>query len=158
MASEVNQKPGETGRVDPRLFLREEELDDGIALLLASERVIAAALRRNQDATGLNMPALRLLMTIRFSPGLTVTELRDELGATTPTLARLLGELDRRHLIFKKPGGRDARRRRLSLSEDGEKLADPVVLDMRSAMREAYREAGASAVAGTRAVLEALTR
>ncbi|MEQ8557253.1 MAG: MarR family transcriptional regulator [Henriciella sp.] len=158
MASEVNQKPGETGRVDPRLFLREEELDNGIALLLASERAIAAALRRNQDTTGLNMPALRLMITIRFKPGLTVSELRDETGATTPTLARLLGELDKRHLVHKKTGGRDARRRRLSLSEEGEALIAPVVADLRSAMREAYREAGASAVAGTRAVLEALTR
>ncbi|MEE2879440.1 MAG: MarR family transcriptional regulator [Pseudomonadota bacterium] len=158
MASEVNQKPGETGRIDPRLFLREEELDNGIALLLLSERVLAAALRRNQESTGLNMPALRLLVTIRFKPGLTVSELRDETGSTTPTLARLLGELDKRHLIHKKAGGRDARRRRLSLSEDGEALIAPLVLDMRSAMREAYREAGASAVAGTRAVLEALTR
>lgn len=158
MASEVNQKPGETGRVDPRLFLREEELDNGIALLLASERTIAAALRRNQESTGLNLPALRLLVTIRFRPGLTVSELRDETGATTPTLARLLGELDKRHLIHKKTGGRDARRRRLSLSEEGQELVLPLVLEMRSAMREAYREAGASAVSGTRAVLEALTR
>ncbi|MGB3627266.1 MAG: MarR family transcriptional regulator, partial [Henriciella sp.] len=113
MASEVNQKPGETGRVDPRLFLREEELDNGIALLLASERAIAEALRRTQSGTGLNMPGLRLLMTIRFRPNLTVSELRDEIGATTPTLARILGELDKRDLIEKKQGGRDARRRRL---------------------------------------------
>lgn len=158
MASEVNQKPGETGRVDPRLFLREEELDNGIALLLASERIISAALRRNQERIGLNMPALRLLVTIRFQPGLTVSELRDATGATTPTLARLLGELDKRQLIHKKTGGRDARRRRLSLSEEGQTLIGPLILDLRSAMREAYREAGASAVAGTRSVLEALTR
>jgi len=76
VASEVNQKPGETGRIDPRLFLREEELDNGIALLLASERAIAAALRRGQDVSGLNMPALKLLLTIRYQPNLTVSELR----------------------------------------------------------------------------------
>ena len=104
------------------------------------------------------MPALRLMVTIRFQPGLTVSELRDATGATTPTLARLLGELDKRQLIHKKTGGRDARRRRLSLSEEGNKLIGPLILDLRSAMREAYREAGASAVAGTRSVLEALTR
>ncbi len=158
MASEVNQKPGETGRVDPRLFLREEELDNGIALLLASERLINAALRRHQEDTGLNMPALRLMITIHFQPGLTVSELRAETGATTPTLARLLGELDKRNLVVKKTGGRDARRRRLSLSGDGTEVLGPIIHDLRSAMREAYREAGASAVAGTRAVLEALTR
>jgi len=154
VASEVNQKPGETGRIDPRLFLREDELDNGIALLLASERAIAAALRRGQDVSGLNMPALKLLLTIRYQPNLTVSELRGLTGATTPTLARLLGELDRRELIRKTPGGRDARRRRLSLSEEGEHLIHPVVTELRSAMREAFREAGANAVGGARAVLE----
>ncbi|MEM5518505.1 MarR family transcriptional regulator [Henriciella sp. AS95] len=158
MASEVNQKPGETGRVDPRLFLREEELDNGIALLLASERTIAETLRRAQKQTGLNMPALKLMMTIRFQPNQTVSELRELTGATTPTLARLLGDLDKRDLVHKKQGGRDARRRRLSLSADGETLIAPIVTDLRSSLREAYREAGANAVAGSRAVLDALTR
>ncbi|WP_143435443.1 MarR family winged helix-turn-helix transcriptional regulator [Henriciella aquimarina] len=144
--------------MDPRLFLREEELDNGIALLLASERAIAAALRRGQEETGLNMPALRLLITIRYEPNRTVSELRELTGATTPTMARLLGELDKRELIRKTPGGRDARRRRLSVSEQGEQVLNPVVSELRSAMREAFREAGATSVAGNRAVLEALTR
>lgn len=158
MVSEVNQKPGETGRVDPRLFLREDELDNGISLLLASERAIAAVLRDAQDETGLNAPGLKLLITIRFSPGLTVSELRDLTGSTTPTLARLLGDLDRMDLIVKTQGGRDARRRRLTVSKTGEDLLYPVVEKLRSSVREAYRVAGASAVAGTRSVLEALTR
>lgn len=158
MASEVNQKPGETGRVDPRLFLREDELDNGIALLLASERTIASVLRHHQSATGLNLPGLKLLITIRFSPGLTVGQLRDLTGATTPTIARLLGELDKRDLVVKTQGGRDARRRRLTTSPDGEALLQPVVENLRSALREAYREAGASSVTGSRAVLDALTR
>ncbi|MAN74397.1 MAG: MarR family transcriptional regulator [Henriciella sp.] len=158
MASEVNQKPGETGRVDPRLFLREEELDNGIALLLASERIIATITRKAQKPTGLSATSLRLLMTIRFEPDLTVSELRDLTGATTPTLARLLGELDKESLIVKRQGGRDARRRRLTVSPEGEALLRPLVEQLRSALREAYRDAGANAVSGTRAVLEALTK
>ncbi len=106
MASEVNQKTGESARVDPRLFLREEELDNGIALLLASERIISDITRKAQRQTGLNASGLRLLMTIRFEPGLTVTELRDKMGATTPTIARLLGELDKKNLVVKTQGGR----------------------------------------------------
>ncbi len=158
MASEVNQKPGETGRVDPRLFLREDELDNGIALLLASERTINEVLRGAQESAGLNASSLKLLITIRFSPGLTVSELRDLTGSTTPTLARLLGELDKLDLIVKTQGGRDARRRRLTVSQAGEALLHPIVEKLRAALREAYRVAGANAVAGTRAVLEALTR
>jgi hypothetical protein len=34
----------------------------------------------------------------------------------------------------------------------------PLVDKLRSALREAYRDAGANAVSGTRAVLEALTQ
>lgn len=157
MASEVNQKTGETARVDPRLFLREEELDNGIALLLASERIIAEITRKAKRQTGLNASSMRLLMTIRFEPGLTVSELRNLTGATTPTIARLLGELDKQNLIVKTQGGRDARRRRLTISPEGELLMRPLVEQLRSALREAYRDAGATAVAGTRAVLEALT-
>lgn len=157
MASEVNQKTGETARVDPRLFLREEELDNGIALLLASERIIAEITRKAKRQTGLNASSMRLLMTIRFEPGLTVSELRNLTGATTPTIARLLGELDKQNLIVKTQGGRDARRRRLTISPEGELLMRPLVEQLRTALREAYRDAGATAVAGTRAVLEALT-
>ncbi|HIG23549.1 MarR family transcriptional regulator [Henriciella sp.] len=158
MASEVNQKTGESARVDPRLFLREEELDNGIALLLASERIISDITRKAQRQTGLNASGLRLLMTIRFEPGLTVTELRDKMGATTPTIARLLGELDKKNLVVKTQGGRDARRRRLTLSAEGEQMLRPLVDKLRSALRDAYRDAGANAVSGTRAVLEALTQ
>jgi DNA-binding MarR family transcriptional regulator len=158
VASEVNQKPGETGRVDPRLFLREEELDHGIALLLASERALGEAIRKGRRSTGLNASGLRLLITIRFRPGLTVTELRALTGTTTPTMARILGELDKQNLVVKTQGGRDARRRRLTISQDGEALIRPVVENLRAALREAYRDAGATAVAGTRAVLEALTK
>ncbi|WP_018148068.1 MarR family winged helix-turn-helix transcriptional regulator [Henriciella marina] len=158
MASEVNQKTGETARVDPRLFLREEELDNGIALLLASERIIGEITRKAKRQTGLNASSMRLLMTIRFEPGLTVSELRNLTGATTPTIARLLGELDKQNLVVKTQGGRDARRRRLTLSPEGELLMRPLVEQLRTALREAYRDAGATAVAGTRAVLEALTK
>ena len=42
--------------------------------------------------------------------------------------------------------------------DEGEKLIAPIVTDLRSSLREAYREAGATAVAGSRAVLDALTR
>ena len=115
-------------------------------------------LRGAQEIAGLNSSSLKLLITIRFSPGLTVSELRDLTGSTTPPLARLLGELDKLDLIVKTQGGRDARRRRLTVSQAGETLLHPIVEKLRAALREAYRVAGANAVAGTRAVLEALTR
>ena len=151
VAHEVNQKTGEASRFDPRLFLRDEELDHGIGLLLAAER----ALRRESDA-GLNGSAARILLAIRFQPALTVSQMRESLDMTVPTLARLLGELDKRGLIAKTPSGMDARKRRLSLSPAGEDVIEPAVSAMRASLREAYREAGANAVVGAKSVLEAL--
>lgn len=101
--------------------------------------------------------AARVLIAIRFDAGQTVSGLREQLGATTPTLARILGDLDQRGLIERRASRVDARRRTLYLTTDGKRLTDPAAIAMRDTLRDAYRRAGASAVAGTRAVLEALS-
>ena len=156
VAHEVNQKTGEASRFDPRLFLRDEELDHGIGLLLAAERALRRAAARLESDAGLNGSAARILLAIRFQPALTVSQMRESLDMTVPTLARLLGELDKRGLIAKTPSGMDARKRRLSLSPAGEDVIEPAVSAMRASLREAYREAGANAVVGAKSVLEAL--
>ena len=73
-----------------------------------------------------------------------------------PPCARLLAGLDARGLILRETaGGGDRRRRRLTLSSEGEALVEPIAEAMRSALREAYRKVGADSVAGARALLEA---
>ena len=101
--------------------------------------------------------AARVLITIRFQPGHTVTELRGQLDATTPTLARILGDLDERGYIERRQSDTGDRRTRcLFLSHDGKRVTDAATLNMREKMRAAYRAAGSGAVGGVRAVLEAL--
>ena len=96
---DVNQIRANAPGFDPRLFLRDEELDYGIALLLAGERALMKA--ASEIARDFELPSLaaRVMITIRFQPGQTVTALRDNLDTTTPTLARILGDLDERGLI-----------------------------------------------------------
>jgi DNA-binding MarR family transcriptional regulator len=78
------------------------------------------------------------------------------LGTTTPTLARILGELGKRGLIHRRPLPSDKRARAVFLSHEGKRLTDEATIIMRDRLRDAYRSAGASAVAGKRAVLKAL--
>ena len=141
---------------DTRLYLRDEELDRGVGLILTSERALTAAAEHGRKAAELSRSELRALMAIRHRPGLDVTGLRARLSTTVPTCARLLAGLDARGLILRETaGGGDRRRRKLTLSPEGEALVEPIAEAMRSALREAYRKAGAESVAGARALLEA---
>ena len=154
--SNVNQIRQNAPGFDPRLFLRDEELDYGIALIFAGERALYAV--SGDLATRHEIPALAalVLLTLRFQPGLTVSDLRTHLGATTPTLARILGFLDQRGWVERRRSEQDGRSRTLWLSQAGASLTDPATLAMRQRLQAAYRRAGPSAVAGARAMLEAL--
>ena len=141
---------------DPRLFLRDEELDRGVALILAGERALSAAAETGRRNASLNKTELQALLTIRAAPGINVSELRKRTGATIPTMARILGKLDERGLVRRKKSGQDGRKRKLELSLAGEAVTEPIATAMRNILREAYRTAGSEQVAGARAVLEAL--
>jgi len=143
---------------DPRLFLRDEELDRSVDLLLAAGRRLAETAETTRRAQNLSEPAFALLFLLRAEPGLSVTEARDRLCATTPTFARLIADLDSRGLIAKSRGGRDGRERRLSLSEDGVSVLAPISEALRDAVRGAWRETGADRVTGAVAALEALIK
>lgn len=120
---------------------------------MAGERRLAHAMAAAMTAAGLNRSACDILLSIRADPGLGVAEHRARLGMTVPTFARLLGQLDRRGLIDKRPGGQDARRRQLRLSAAGRALVEPVAAALRDALRPAYRQSGADEVAGALGLL-----
>lgn len=125
--------------------------------MLAGERVLMRQANHLSDMAKIPPLAARTLIAIRFAPGPSVSALRDQLDATVPTFARILGELDRKGLIERRPSRIDARQRTLYLTTEGKRMTDPSAIAMRNTLREAYRRAGASAVAGARAVLEALS-
>ena len=153
---DVNQMRRNAPGFDPRLFLRDDELDYGIALVIAGERALMTGV--SDIARSLSIPELaaRTLIVLRFQKSQTVTGLKEQLGATTPTFARIIGDLSKRGLIDRSKSEVDGRMRVLSLSTEGKRVTDPATLLMRGALRDAYRKAGASAVAGARSVLEAL--
>ena len=153
----VNQIRANAPGFDPRLFLKDEELDYGIALLLAGERALLKA--AGEISRSLEIPPLaaRVLITIRFQPGQTVNHLREQLDATAPTFARIIADLEQRELIERRRAETgDRRTRQLYLKHQGKRLTDPATLAMRDRLRKAYGAAGPSAVGGARRVLEAL--
>ena len=141
---------------DSRLFLRDDELDQSVGLILMAQRQLQAAAETARKAAGLSQSELDVLVGMRSFPGRTVGELRGQLCMTAPTFARVLGQLDGRALVRKQRGVVDGRRRQLYLSEAGEALMAAVTEALRGRLRAAYRIAGAENVAGARATLEAL--
>lgn len=153
----VNQIRANAPGFDPRLFLRDEELDYGIALLLAGERALMKAAGDIARSFEMPMLAARTLITMRFQPGETVNHLRAQLDATTPTFARIIADLEKQGLIERRQSKQgDRRTRQLFLSHEGKRVTDPAAIEMRNRLRQAYRAAGSGAVGGVRAVLEAL--
>lgn len=142
--------------MEGRLFLHDDELDAGAALVLALEKRLQAATEAAMARALVNRAECELLMAVRAFPGLTVSQMRERLAMTVPTFARLLGGLDRRGLIVKGRAGRDGRARTLSLSEAGKMLTAPIAQALRDVLRPAFRTAGAENVAGWRAVLQEL--
>ncbi|MGH1422027.1 MAG: MarR family winged helix-turn-helix transcriptional regulator [Hyphomonas sp.] len=141
---------------DQRLFLMDQELDKSVGLLIAGVSEIITTAETAREKAGLSKAELHIIMAVRHRPGLTVTEMRTSLGMTTPTFARLIGTLEKRGLIQRTRGAKDARQRRLTLSEAGTTLSTPIAIAMRDRLRNAFRVAGPDAVAGMRIALEAL--
>lgn len=143
---------------DARLFLTDQELDRGVALMMAGGREMSAVLEDARRTTGLSRAEAQILLAIRHAPGVTVGELREALAMTVPTFARLIGELDKRGLVARDRARTDRRRRHLTLSDAGMTLTTPIAIKLRDRLRAAYRAAGPDAVAGASLLLDALKR
>ena len=154
MAQSVNL----TRPFDPRLFLTDQELDRGAGLLISGANELMRASETARKKAGLSKSEMQILMAIRYRPGLTVSQLRGELGMTVPTFARIIGQLDTRGLIERARETGDARRRKLTLSDAGVTLTTPIAIEVRERLRLAFRASGPEAVAGARFLLEALVK
>ncbi len=155
--SEVNQTPrnnrAKNSPLEGRLYLRDEELDVGVGLILAVQRRLLTAAQSEIEATGLPRRQCDVLIAIQAEPGLTVSQMCVRLGMTVPTFARILGQVDKKGLVEKSRSRRDGRTRLLFLSDAGKAVIDPVMAAMRAVLRASYRESGPDHVKGARAVM-----
>jgi DNA-binding MarR family transcriptional regulator len=135
------------------LFLREEELRQGIELLFYAYRDFTAEPDAILARYGFGRAHHRVIYFVGRYPKLTVTELLGILRITKQSLSRVLGQLVRQGFIVQKPGPRDRRQRLLELTPQGVELERQLSENQRRRVAKAYREAGAQAVEGFRNVM-----
>jgi DNA-binding MarR family transcriptional regulator len=135
------------------LFLREEELRQGIELLFYAYRDFTAEPDAMLARYGFGRAHHRVIYFVGRYPQLTVTELLGILRITKQSLSRVLGQLVRQGFIVQKPGPRDRRQRLLELTPEGVELERQLSENQRQRVARAYRQAGAQAVEGFRNVM-----
>ena len=139
-------------RVSP-LFLREEELRQAMELLFYAYRDFTAEPDSILAKYGFGRAHHRVIYFVGHKPGTTVGELLRILKITKQSLSRVLGQLVREGFVTQEADPRDRRRRRLRLTEKGAELERLLTESQCRLVASAYREAGAQAVEGFRAVL-----
>lgn len=144
-------KPG----VNP-LFLREEDLRQGIELLFYAYRDFTAEADAILADYGFGRAHHRTIYFVGRYPGISVSELLRILHITKQSLSRVLGQLVRQGFITQRPGPVDRRRRLLTLTDRGRELEARLTERQRAMFARAYREAGAEAVEGFRKVIRGL--
>lgn len=138
------------------LFLREEELRQGMELLFFAYRDFTGEPDQILARYGFGRAHHRVIYFVGRHPGITVSELLAILRITKQSLSRVLGQLVRESFITQRPGPRDRRQRLLDLTDKGRALERELSESQRARIARAYREAGAEAVEGFRTVLRNL--
>jgi DNA-binding MarR family transcriptional regulator len=138
------------------LFLREEELRQGMELLFFAYRDFIAEPDKILAQHRYGRAHHRVVYFVGRHPGITVSELLKILAITKQSLSRVLGQLVQDRLIVQRTGTTDRRQRLLFLTEEGRMLERRLSEDQRARIARAYRAAGADAVEGFRTVLRNL--
>ena len=138
------------------LYLREEELTDGIELFFFAGRDFGRALDERLGQLGLGRAHHRALHFVARHPGLPVSDLIGILGITKQSLSRVVRSLTSDGYVSQAQGANDRRQRLLRLTQKGQQLETELAALQRARFARAYREAGPDAVAGFRQVLSGL--
>jgi DNA-binding MarR family transcriptional regulator len=143
---------------DPRLILREEELDSGLELMLLAEATLWAAVDAalETEGPGLGRPHWRAAFLLRRRPGVGGRDLSRLTGLSKQAASRTLADLVRLGLAEVESGELDARRRPARLTETGRAFEARIAERLRALIGRAYRTGGLDGVAGTRRILAAL--
>jgi DNA-binding MarR family transcriptional regulator len=139
------------------LFLREDELDRGLDLLLLAGRQLAAEARPLLEQARLDEVDHGVLFCVQRRPGITLGELCQVMGLTKQTLSRHLGRLRDQGLLDFGDSVADRRKRPLIVTPAATELLERVNGAQKRRLRLAFKKAGGpSAVEGFQRVVEAL--
>lgn len=135
------------------LFLREEDLRQGVELLYFAARDFAAECDAILAEHDLGRPHHLALHFVARQPQITVSSLVELTALSKQSLGRVLDLLIARGLMTQRPGLNDRRQRLLTLTPTGAALEKSLSDRQRARIARAYRDAGAAAVDGFRKVL-----
>ena len=143
---------------DPRLILREEELDAGLELMLLAEAALWAGVDAGLEAEslGLGRSHWRAAFLLKRRPGLGIQELAHLTSLSKQAASRVLSDLEAKGLAEKSAGDLDGRRRAAVLTEAGQAFENRVAERLRGQLARAYRVGGLDGVAGARRILKSL--
>ncbi|WP_419254066.1 MarR family winged helix-turn-helix transcriptional regulator [Caulobacter sp. ErkDOM-YI] len=146
------------GAADPRLILREEELDSGLELILLAEAALWAAVDAalEAEALGLGRSHWRAAFLLRRRPGLGVQDLSKLTSLSKQAASRTLADLTKAGLVERASGDLDGRRKPAVLTAEGVAFEARTADRLRTLLAKAYRTGGLDGVAGTRRILAAL--
>ena len=136
-----------------QLFLREEELRQGMEMLFYAYREFTAEADAVLTRLGFGRAHHRVIYFVGRHPGISVTELLGIMRITKQSLSRVLSELVREGYITQTTGISDRRRRLLELAPKGVELERQLSETQRQRVAAAYRRAGVEAVEGFRTVM-----
>ncbi|MBU6156934.1 MAG: MarR family transcriptional regulator [Alphaproteobacteria bacterium] len=140
----------------PLLYLREEELTDGVELFFFAGRDVGRSLDGALGRLGLGRAHARAIHFIARHPGLSVSDLLGILAITKQSLGRVIKDLHAQGLVSQATGQKDRRQRLLNLTDRGREVARELASLQRALFARAFRSAGPDAVAGFRQVLSGL--
>ena len=138
------------------LFLREDELRQGIEMLFYAYRNFTAEADAILAEHGFGRAHHRVIYFVGRHPSISVSALLSILRITKQSLSRVLGQLVRRGFITQRTGADDRRQRLLTLTPKGAELEARLTERQRALFARAYGMAGAEAVLGFRKVMQGL--
>jgi DNA-binding MarR family transcriptional regulator len=138
------------------LYLRDEDLADGVDLLFFAHRDFSRVADGHLARLNLGRAHYRALYFVSRRPNLPVTDLIALLGITKQSLNRVLKTLVAMQFVTMTAGQRDRRQRLLNLTQSGAQLAEQLAALQRARLAQAYRVAGPEGVSGFRKVLSGL--
>lgn len=147
-----------SGVADPRLVLREAELDAGLELILLAEAAVWAGVDAGLEAEGssLGRSHWRAAFLLKQRPGLGVQELAHITSLSKQAASRVISDLEAQGLAEKAQGDLDGRRRAASLTEAGAAFEARISERLRGQLARAYRTGGLDGVGAARRILAAL--
>ena len=135
------------------LFLRDEELDKSLELLLLAERDVMSQVHEALSRLGLSESDFRVLYLVDRHPGTTTAELCIVLGMTKQSLSRHIRYLCQTGFLRPQASRNDRRKRPLFATETAGNAITAVGALYKRGLRKAFKAAGSEAVEGFQRVL-----